>query len=156
MNNASGHAPQLWFEDLTPGRQFPGPAHVLDSAAFGMFAKMTGDAHPLHYDAEYAKKTAFGAPLAHGLLLMSMTALGATPLSAQVEDSMVAFLEQGGKFLKPVLLGDTVTPAMEVEEARPTRNPENGIVRFAVRLTNQRGEIVLAGFHTYLIKRRAT
>jgi acyl dehydratase len=128
---------------------------VLDAEAFGMFAKMTGDAHPLHYDAEYAKKTAFGAPLAHGLLLMSMTALGATPLSNNVEDSMVAFLEQGGKFLKPVLLGDTVTPSMEVEEARPTRNPLNGIVRFAVRLTNQRGEVVLQGFHTYLIKRRA-
>jgi acyl dehydratase len=155
MANASGHAPQLWYEDFTQGRQFPGPAHVLDAAAFGMFAKMTGDAHPLHYDAEYAKKTAFGAPLAHGLLLMSMTALGAQPLSGQVEDSMVAFLEQGGKFLKPVLLGDTVTPSMEVEEARPTRNPQNGIVRFAVRLTNQRGEVVLQGFHTYLIKRRA-
>jgi 3-hydroxybutyryl-CoA dehydratase len=147
-------AEQYWLEDFTPGRTFPGPSHVLDSEAFGMFAKMTGDAHPLHYDAEYAKKTAFGAPLAHGLLLMSMTALGATPLSNNVEGSMVAFLEQGGTFLKPVLLGDTVTPVMEVEEARPTRNPQNGIVRFGVRLTNQRGEVVLQGFHTYLIKRR--
>lgn len=115
---------------------------------------MTGDAHPLHYDAEYAKKTPFGKPLAHGLLLMSMTALGATPLSAHVEGSMVAFLEQGGKFMKPVLEGDTVSPVLEVEEARPTSNPDTGIVRFAVRLTNQRGEVVLAGFHTYLIKRR--
>ncbi len=52
-------------------------------------------------------------------------------------------------------LGDTVTPVMEVEEARPTRNPQNGIVRFGVRLTNQRSEVVLQGFHTYLIKRRA-
>lgn len=147
-------ATQYWFEDFTPGLQFPGPTHALDEPAFTMFSKMTGDAHPLHYDAEYAKKTAFGAPLAHGLLLMSMTALGATPLSAHVEESMVAFIEQGGKFLKPVLLGDSVTPVMEVEEARTTRNPANGVVRFAVRLANQRGEIVLAGFHTYLIKRR--
>lgn len=145
---------QYWFEDFTPGRRFPGTAHALDDGAFRQFAQMTGDAHPLHYDAEYAKKTAFGKPLAHGLLLMSMTALGATPLSAHVEDSMVAFLEQGGKFLKPVLVGDTVTPMLEVEEARATSNPGNGIVRFAARLTNQRGEVVLAGFHTYLIKRR--
>ncbi len=147
-------AAQYWLEDFTPGRQFPGTAHLLDEAAFGQFAQMTGDAHPLHYDGEYAKKTPFGKPLAHGLLLMSMTALGATPLSAHVEGSMVAFLEQGGKFLKPVLVGDTVTPVMEVEEARPTSNPANGIVRFAVRLMNQRREVVLAGFHTYLIKRR--
>lgn len=147
-------AAQYWFEDLTPGRQFPGAAHVLDDAAFRLFAQMTGDAHPLHYDAEYAKKTPFGKPLAHGLLLMSMTALGASTLSAHVEDSMVAFLEQGARFLKPVLIGDTVTPVLEVAEARPTRNPGNGVVRFAVQLTNQRTEIVLDGFHTYLIKRR--
>ena len=145
---------QYWFEDFTPGRRFDGTAHVLDTKSFGLFAQMTGDAHPLHYDAEYAKKTPFGKPLAHGLLLMSMTALGASPLSAHVEDSMVAFLEQGGKFLKPVLVGDTVTPVLEVEETRPTKNPANGIVRFAVRLTNQHSEVVLAGFHTYLIKRR--
>ena len=147
-------AAQYWFEDFTPGRQFMGTAHATDETAFAQFAQMTGDAHPLHYDAEYARKTPFGKPLAHGLLLMSMTALGATPLSNNVEASMVAFLEQGAKFLKPVLVGDSVTPVMEVEEARPTSNPANGIVRFAVRLMNQRGEVVLAGFHTYLIKRR--
>ncbi len=147
-------AAQYWFEDFTPGRQFPGTSHALDEKAFNQFAQMTGDAHPLHYDAEYAKKTPFGKPLAHGLLLMSMTALGATPLSAHVESSMVAFLEQGGKFLKPVLVGDTVTPVMEVAEARTTKSPVNGVVRFTVRLTNQRGEVVLEGFHTYLIKRR--
>ena len=147
-------AVQYWFEDFTPGRQFSGTAHALDDAAFRLFAQMTGDAHPLHYNAEYAKKTPFGKPLAHGLLLMSMTALGATPLSPHVEDSMVAFLEQGAKFLKPVLAGDTVTPVLEVEETRTTGNPANGIVRFAARLSNQRAEVVLAGFHTYLIKRR--
>jgi acyl dehydratase len=147
-------AAQYWFEDFTPGRRFPGTPHVLDDTAFRLFAQMTGDAHPLHYDTEYAKSTQFGKPLAHGLLLMAMTALGASPLSAHVEQSMVAFLEQGGKFLKPVLEGDTVTPVLEVEEARPASNPANGIVRLAARLTNQRGESVLAGFHTYLIKRR--
>ena len=147
-------AAQYWFEDFTPGRKFQGTIHCLDDASFRLFAQMTGDAHPLHYDAEYAKKTPFGKPLAHGLLLMSMTALGASPLSAHVEDSMVAFLEQGSKFLKPVLVGDTVVPVLQVEEARPTSSPANGIVRFAARLTNQRGEVVLAGFHTYLIKRR--
>jgi 3-hydroxybutyryl-CoA dehydratase len=145
---------QYWFEDLTPGRRFPGTAHKLDDATFKLFAQMTGDAHPLHYDADYAMKTPFGKPLAHGLLLMSMTALGASPLSSHVEDSMVAFLEQGGKFLKPVLVGDTVTPVLEVEAARVASNPANGIVRFAAHLTNQRDERVLAGFHTYLIKRR--
>jgi len=147
-------ADQYFFEDFRPGRRFPGGVHVIDEETIGLFARMTGDAHPLHYDAEYAKRTAFGKPLAHGLLLMSMTALGATSLSKHVEASMVAFLEQGGRFLKPVLTGDSVTAEMEVESARPTSGGVNGVVRFAVRLTSQRDELVLSGFHTYLIKRR--
>jgi acyl dehydratase len=145
---------QYWLEDFNPGRLFPGTLHLVDNKVFDLFAQMTGDAHPLHYDAEYAKKTPFGKPLAHGLLVMSMTALGANPLSPHVEGSMVAFLEQGGKFLKPVLAGDTLAPEMEVETMRPASDGVNGVVRFAVRLKNQRGEIVLSGFHTYLMKRR--
>lgn len=147
---------QYFFEDFWTGQRFPGTPHALDEATFRLFAQMTGDAHPLHYDPEYAKTTQFGAPLAHGLLLMGMTALGAGSLSPHVEDSMVAFLEQGGRFLKPVLLGDTVTPELEVAEMRPSKNGKNGIVKFIARLTNQRGETVVEGFHTYLIKRGIT
>jgi acyl dehydratase len=45
-------AEQYFFEDFRPGQRFPGRPHTLDEAAFRMFAQMTGDAHPLHYDAE--------------------------------------------------------------------------------------------------------
>ena len=38
-------APQYWLEDFTPGRRFAGTAHVLDHAAFTLFAQLTGDAH---------------------------------------------------------------------------------------------------------------
>ena len=145
---------QYFFEDFHPGQRFPGTPHVLDEAAFRLFAKMTGDAHPLHYDAAYAKMTRFGAPIAHGLHLMGITALGAGSLCAHVEDSMIAFLEQSGRFVKPVLLGDTATPELEVAETRLSKGGTNGIVKFAVRLTNQRGETVLEGFHTYLMKCR--
>ena len=87
---------------------------------------------------------------------MGMTALGAGSLSPHVEDSMIAFLEQGGRFLKPVLLGDTVIPELEVAETRSSKNGNSGIVKFTARLTNQRSETVLEGFHTYLVKRGIT
>ena len=50
---------QYFFEDVRPGQRFPGTPHTLDEAAFRLFAQMTGDAHPLHYDAEYARATRF-------------------------------------------------------------------------------------------------
>ena len=76
------------------GDRFESPSKTLTDAHFLFFSGLTGDAHPLHYDVEYAKSTRFGRPLAHGLMLTSMTAVGASTLSPLIEDSIVAFLEQ--------------------------------------------------------------
>ena len=147
---------QLHFEDFAAGQVYAGQSRTLDEGAFGLFAKLTGDAHPIHYDRDYALKTRFGERVAHGLLLMSITALGATALSERLEASMVAFVEQDCRFLKPVLIGETVSTELEVEETRSVSSPAHGLVRFAVRVRNAAGEVVLAGHHTYLFKRRGT
>ena len=144
---------QLWFEDLQVGDRWASPSRTMTDAHFAFFAGVTGDNHPLHYDVEYAKTTPFGAPLTHGLLVMAMTAVGASPLTHRLHDSMIAFLEQGGRFLKPVLLGDTVYPEHEVV-ALEKKSGGRGIVRLAARIKNQRGETVLDGFHVYLIRCR--
>lgn len=145
---------QLYFEDFKPGQVYPGQTRKVGEEAFGLFAKMTGDAHPIHYDKAYAQKTRFGERVAHGLLLMSITALGATPLSDRLEESMIAFVEVDGKFLKAVLIGETIGTEFVVEETRATRAGGQGIVRFAVSAKNEKGEAVLAAHHTYLIKAR--
>lgn len=150
----AARAPQLYFEDFQPGQVYAGQSRTLDEEAFAMFARVTGDAHPIHYDKAYAQKTRFGERVAHGLLLMSVTALGATPLSERLEESMVAFVEQDGRFLKAVLIGETVRTEFEVEEVRASRSGGQGFVRFAVRALNDLGEVVLAGHHGYLIKGR--
>jgi acyl dehydratase len=112
---------------------------------------MTGDDHPIHYDDAYAAKTRFGKRLAHGLLVMSMTALGATPMSRQLEDAMVAFMEQGARFLKPVFVGDTLASRFEVASVKRLEGRNTAVVRFDIRLVNGRDETVLEGHHTYLL-----
>lgn len=146
---------QLYYEDFRAGQTYAGQTRTLGEAEFRLFAQLTGDAHPIHYDAEYAKTTRFGKRVAHGLLVMSVTALGATELSTRLTDSMIAFVEQEGRFVRPVLIGDTVTTRFLVEEVRPTRSGGQGLVRFSVRATNSAGEEVLAARHTYLLKRRS-
>ena len=141
-----------YFEDFALGETFTIPAKTLGDGHFASFAEMTGDAHPIHDDDAYVKKTRFGKRVTHGLLVTAMTALGAAPLSSSVEDSMVAFLEQSSRFLKPVFIGDTIAPELEVSELIP--KTETGIVRLTSRVTNQRGELVLEGMHAYLIKKR--
>ena len=143
---------QRWFEDFKVGDRFESPSKTLTDAHFMFFAGMTGDAHPLHYDDEYAKRTKFGRRLAHGLLLTSMTAVGASTLAPIIEESIVAFVEQTTRFKGPAFIGDTIKPRHEVVALDRKRSA--GLLALRVTLTNQRDEIVLEGEHRYLIAYR--
>jgi acyl dehydratase len=143
---------QLFFDDFNVGDRFTSPSRTLGDAHFLFFAGLTGDNHPIHYDDEYARKTRFGARVAHGLLLMAMTAFGASPLSHRLEAAMIAFAEQGCRFLKPVLIGDTVSPEFEVVGLE--RKEKAGILRLGIKMRNQRGEVILEGYHVYLLRYR--
>jgi acyl dehydratase len=143
---------QRWFEDFKLGDRFESPGKTLTDAHFLFFAGMTGDAHPIHYDDEYAKGTRFGRRLAHGLLLTSMTAVGASTLAPIIEHSIVAFVEQTTRFLAPAFIGDTIKPRHEVVELQRKRSA--GLLTLRVTLTNQRDETILDGRHVYLIAYR--
>src|SRR5262245_21815681 len=143
---------QRYFEDFTVGDRFRSPSRTLTDAHFLFFAGMTGDAHPIHYDDEYGKRTRFGRRLAHGLLLTSLTAVGASTLAPVLEDSIVAFVEQSSRFLAPVFIGDTISPEHEVVGLERRRSA--GLLTLRVLLRNQRGETVVEGQHRYLIAYR--
>ena len=72
--------------------------------------------------------------------------------SQHVHETIVAFVEQSSRFLKPVLIGDTIAPELEVSELVP--KTDTGLLKITTRVKNQRGEIVLEGMHAYLIKKR--
>ena len=145
---------QLYFEDFAPGQVFPGATSTCTLADFLAFARITGDAHPIHYDSAYAAKTRFKKPLAHGLLVAGYSALGATVLSTMLEDSMVAMLEVSFRYRRPVFADDTLTSSFEVAEVKRDPGKESGKVRFTVRLANAAGETVVEGSHAYLIRAR--
>ncbi len=146
---------QLFLEDFTKGQVFPGLPRQIIAADVRAFAALTGDAHPIHYDDDYAKTTRFGAPIVHGLHLMALTALGAAPLSRQLEDSLIALLEQQASFHKPAFKGDIVRPQFEIEAIERRPGKEWGTLTMKVRLINQRDEIILQGRHVYGIRQRA-
>ena len=147
-------APQLFADDLAPGFRFAGEAKTLSTEMFATFAALTGDKHPIHYDASYAAKTKFARPIAHGLLLAALTALGATRLSEQLEDCMIAMLDERMEFLRPVFVGDVVLPDFEVVAVEPKGDGRSSRVEIAVSLSNQAGERVIAGRHAYLLRCR--
>ena len=148
-------AGQLFLEDFSKGQTFAGEPRKITAADVLAFAALTGDKHPIHYDDEYAKATRFGRPIVHGLHLMALTALGATRMSQQLEQSMVAMLEQQARFQKPVFKDDTLRPLFEIESIEHRPGGEWGTLAIKVRLINQRDETVLEGRHVYRIRCRA-
>lgn len=136
------------IEDFREGDTFQSPSRTLTDAHFLLFSGLTYDNHPIHYDVEYARRTPFGRPLAHGLLLMAITALGGSSAASRLDGFV--FVEQGCRFLKPAMVGDTLTPRHRIE--RIWSEGHRRYCRVATTITNQRGETVLEGFHVYRVK----
>src|SRR4051812_5637173 len=129
------------------GDTFEGPSKTLTDAHFLLFSGITGDVHPSHYDVEFAKRTRFGKPLAHGLLLVSMTALGASTAREQLDGFVI--VEQGCRYLKPAIVGDTIRPRFVLEKIWTDKH--RTFYRFETSLLNQRDEKLLEGFHIYRV-----
>ena len=145
-------AEQRWFEDFTVGERFVLPGRTMTAAVFAAFQTASGDTHPVHYDVEYCRARGMPNLLAHGFQTLIHTAPGAGLFPFLVEESLVGFLEQSSKFLKPVYAGDTIYPALEVSELKGGRT--TGVVALRSTVFNQRRELVLEGLQTFLIRRR--
>jgi acyl dehydratase len=143
---------QRYLDDFAPGAVYPGVATVLEQKHFAMFSAITGDDHPIHRDADYARARGMPGPAAHGLLLLAMTALGAAPIAAELEGAMIAMMGTQARFKRPATIGDTVRPEFEVVGCEP-KDDARGLLRLAVRLLNQRGETLLEGEHVLMLRR---
>jgi acyl dehydratase len=145
-------AEQRWFEDFVLGERFVLPSRTQTSAIFAAFQTASGDTHPGHYDVEYCRTRGMPNLLAHGFQTLIHTAPGAGLFPFLVEESLVGFLEQSSRFLKPVYADDTLYPALDVTELSPGRT--TGVVTLRSTVFNQRRELVLEGMQKFLLRRR--
>jgi acyl dehydratase len=143
---------QRWFEDFVLGERFVIPSRTQTSAVFAAFQTASGDTHPVHYDVEYCRARGMPDLLAHGFQTLVHTAPGAGLFPFLTEESLVGFLEQSSRFLKPVYAGDTIYPALEVVELTGGRT--TGVVSLRSTVHNQRRELVLEGMQKFLIRKR--
>ena len=143
---------QRWFEDFSLGERFVIPSRTMTSAVFAAFQTASGDTHPVHYDLEYCRARGMPDLLAHGFQTLIYTAPDAGLFPYLVDDSLVGFLEQSSRFLKPVHAGDTLYPALEVADLAPGRS--TGVVTLRSTVFNQRRELVLDGMQKFLIRKR--
>jgi len=145
-------AESKYFEDLKISDKFYIPSRTLTEAHFVAFQAASGDNHPIHYDIEYCRARGHTHLLAHGFQILIQTAAGAGIFPHVIGDSLIGFIEQSSKFLRPVYAGDTVYPMLIISDLKPQRT--TGVVTLRSTVHNQRGELVLVGEHKYLLKKR--
>lgn len=100
----------------------------VDQAAIRRYAELTGDANPLHLDADFAATTRMAGIVAHGTLTSNLVA-------EMFDAAGVCVVELQLRFLAPVRPGDVVT-------AEAQALPDQG---YRVRVCNQAGVEVVAG-----------
>lgn len=144
--------PSHYFEDLKVGQRFYVNSRTQTEALFAAFQLASGDNHPIHYDRVYCQARGHRDMLAHGLQVTIQAAAGAGIFPHVVGDSLIAFTEQSSRFLKPVYVGDTLFPMLEISELRPGRT--TGLVVVRVTIHNQDGDLVMDGEHKYLVRKR--
>ena len=138
------------FEDLKLGFRFRThrrPLGESDLASFVNLTWLTEELFTVEDDAARAIKGravpgALVYAFAEGLLLPTM------------QDTGLAFLNATLDVKAPTLVGDTIHVEAEVTEHRLTSKGDRGLVRFANKVVNQRGEIVLEYNPLRLLKRK--
>ena len=119
-----------------------------------LITTLTHNPQPLHLDHEAAARSEFGKPLVNSIYTFGLM------IGVSVEDTtlgtLVANLGYDAlKFPNPVFAGDTLRSETECIAVRESGSrPNAGIVTWAHRSFNQRGELVCECTRTALLQKR--
>jgi len=103
-----------------------------------IYAELTGDYNPLHFDTMFAERTRFGGLVVQGGLT---TGLLHALVAMDLPGPGSVFLSQNWKFPAPVYIGDTITAHVEVLSVHPSKP----VTQLKCIVTRQTGETVLEG-----------
>lgn len=143
---------RLYFDDLSEGQVYTSLGRTITESDIVNFAGLSGDFNPIHMDHEFAAKTPFRRPIAHGLLVV---AIGSGLTSQSPPLRVQAFLGiHDLKFLEPVFVGDTIRVLCTVLSKEPTGRGRRGIVSWLREVFNQNGKKVQEGVTKVLVEGR--
>ncbi|MGA7324509.1 MAG: MaoC family dehydratase [Rhodomicrobium sp.] len=104
--------PGHYFEDLLIGME-ASIVQIVDGDDLHMFARLTGDANPIHLDEKYAAITPFKRRIAHGMLSASyISAVFGTKLPGPG----CIYISQTLNFRAPVHIGDEVVATVRISD----------------------------------------
>ena len=142
-----------YYEDVEIGEEFRSRTRTITETDVVTFASLSDDWSEVHISEEFAKGTAYGRRIAHGLLGLAITE-GLKLRGGADRFAGIASLGWTWDFRKPVFLGDTIHVRCRLRDKRTTKDPGRGIFFLALQLVNQRGEVVHEGEHRLMVETR--
>jgi 3-hydroxybutyryl-CoA dehydratase len=113
LSNLHGY----YLEDLEIGMS-ASTEKTISAADVTTFAQISGDDNPIHVDEEYAKNSAFGKRIVHGMFSAALiSAVAGTKLPGYGG----VYLTQELKFRKPIFIDDTVVTKLTIEDINQRR-----------------------------------
>jgi 3-hydroxybutyryl-CoA dehydratase len=133
------------FEDLELGME-AGLSRTVRASDILTFAEITGDWNPVHLDADFAAKTVFRQPIAHGMLTAGYIS---AVFGSELPGPGAIYVSQTLNFRAPVRVGDRVVAKVRVMELYPAKRR----VRFECVCTVD-DKVVLEGEAVLLVPAR--
>ena len=125
------------FEDINIGT-IAELSHQLTADDVKRFVDLTGDDNRLHTDADFAAKTSYKKPVAHGMLGASFIS---TIIGTKLPGDGALWFAQNLEFLLPVRVGDTLTIRAEVIK----KDDRTRVIELQTDITNQNRQKVTQG-----------
>jgi acyl dehydratase len=125
---------------LREGTELPGITKVVTQQNINLYAEASRDFNPVHINEEFAKKTALGGTVAHGMLILAY-------VSQMMTNAFGQNWLTGGKldvrFKAAARPGDTITVTGKITKL--TRDEKQTVVTCSVQCNNVKGEQVIIG-----------
>lgn len=143
-----------YYEDFVIGDVYEHrPGRTISEADNTWFTLLTMNQHPLHFDAAYAAKSAFGRPLVNSCLTLSIVA------GMSVSDVSQKAIGNLGwndiRLVAPVFIGDTIYAHSEVLAKRESKTrPTQGIVTVKTTGRKADGTVFMTYERSVLVPKR--
>lgn len=138
------------FENLRLGFRFRTHRRTIAEADLAAFVNLTWLTEELFAVEDDSNRAIKGRPVPGALVYSFAEGL----LLPTMQDTGLAFLNATLDVKGPTVVGDTIHVECEVIEHRLTSKGDRGLVRFANKVVNQRGESVLEYNPLRLLKRK--
>lgn len=150
------HPFKKYFEDLQVGESLLTHRRTVTEADIVNFGCLSGDHFYAHFDEIAAKDSFFGKRVAHGYFVISAAAgMFVDPNPGPV---IANYGLENLRFVEPVAPGDTIraklTVKTKIKKARRGEEKPNGVVVWAIEVTNQEDQPVAIYDIMTLVERR--